>query len=594
MMKLEALPKGFRFRPTDEELVNHYLRLKINGHHSAVGVIPEVDVCKWEPWDLPALSVIKSDDQEWFFFCPRDRKYPNGHRSNRATEAGYWKATGKDRTIKSRKSSPSYPVNANVIGTKKTLVFHRGRAPKGERTNWIMHEYRATEPDLDGTGPGQEDYVLCRLFHKADEKLDDFKYDEVEPTRSSPSTNISSPDEVSSDIFQEPKVQAVHVLNELEGVKKWEDVKKREDEVDYRTPTLAPVLSCASHGSTHSKEGTATKVYESSRLMSKEVKCNPLDNKGVDPLQSFICNDLGNCIGSPFADDFGNDHNGLHFQDGTYEQDASLSELLAVLQKNEDYLCKESASYGHSAATRENLLPWHTDNLDLTGTASCKVIDYDPYGETDKMMVQAQDDPAYYSSYRYAAEENDPLFNKVKDCQQLDNSSFQTLQVKASSSSYTGSGIKIQSRHPRNQPSSMKYGVQGIASRRIRLSIRRGLNSAHYEKSNEASNIEEQESVSLVTEAAPDISLHPWELEGKITSENKVSALTCNRRLKLQVKHAEKIGCSKIASFMRSMVLSTRRNACYLNLYASSIYLVLFLLIVSIAIWKSPSFHEVH
>lgn len=90
-------------------------------------------------------SRLKSRDQEYYFFSVLDKKYGNGARMNRATSQGYWKATGNDRPVRH---------DSRTVGLKKTLVFHSGRAPDGKRTNWVMHEYRLVDEELEKAGAG--------------------------------------------------------------------------------------------------------------------------------------------------------------------------------------------------------------------------------------------------------------------------------------------------------------------------------------------------------------------------------------------------------------------------------------------------------
>ncbi|KAF2286801.1 hypothetical protein GH714_030425 [Hevea brasiliensis] len=149
-----TLPPGFRFYPSDEELVCHYLYKKITNEEVLKGTLVEIDLHTCEPWQLP--EVAKLNANEWYFFSFRDRKYATGFRTNRATTSGYWKATGKDRTVLD-------PATREIVGMRKTLVFYRNRAPNGIKTGWIMHEFRLETPHM----PPKEDWVLCRVFHKS-------------------------------------------------------------------------------------------------------------------------------------------------------------------------------------------------------------------------------------------------------------------------------------------------------------------------------------------------------------------------------------------------------------------------------------------
>ncbi|CAM0955463.1 unnamed protein product [Alopecurus aequalis] len=148
---------GFRFHPTEEELIEFYLRRKVEGRRFNVELITFLDLYRFDPWELPAMAVI--GEKEWFFYVPRDRKYRNGDRPNRVTASGYWKATGADRMIRGENSRP--------IGLKKTLVFYSGKAPKGVRSSWIMNEYRLPPPTTDADLFYKSEISLCRVYKRS-------------------------------------------------------------------------------------------------------------------------------------------------------------------------------------------------------------------------------------------------------------------------------------------------------------------------------------------------------------------------------------------------------------------------------------------
>ncbi|KAK7358684.1 hypothetical protein VNO77_00622 [Canavalia gladiata] len=158
---VSRLPPGFRFQPTDEELVFQYLKCKVFSYPLPASIIPHINVCNFDPWDLPG----NCDEEERYFFSCKEAKYRNGNRMNRTTKCGYWKATGSDKKI----SSSAYN---GIVGIRKTLIFYQGKSPKGSRTGWVLHEYRLLTVETNASNSSQNyvneigDYVLCRLLMK--------------------------------------------------------------------------------------------------------------------------------------------------------------------------------------------------------------------------------------------------------------------------------------------------------------------------------------------------------------------------------------------------------------------------------------------
>ncbi|KAL0331556.1 UNVERIFIED_CONTAM: hypothetical protein Sangu_1701100 [Sesamum angustifolium] len=305
-------------------------------------------------------------------------------------------------------------------------------------------------------------------------------------------------------IFTEPAVLGIEILKEPEDVKMlWKDV------ADTTTAILTPKEINESNIADHSGGKTDREVREEDVYapireipLSNEAAYNQFDDKALDALLSHNYTDSGACIDSPFPDDFGNDPNGLHFQDGTSEQDVSLSELLEGLQNHGSYF-HEQLTGDKTLVAREGQIPGQINAPEHTPITFCRANLCKIRFKTDTEMVQAQGQlsprfqvapSADHLLSHYANEKDDSSVDVVSGS--LDDSFYHSYQIKDSN-------------------------THGTTSRRIRLLMESGSNSISCKESKDASSSEEQESQSLITKDNEDTnktweSQHPEEKRMRI------------------------------------------------------------------------------
>ncbi|XP_015893470.3 NAC domain-containing protein 2-like [Ziziphus jujuba] len=173
--------KGWRFRPTDEELVGYYLLNKITGSTPLPNpsIVHDFDVFgKQEPWEIWNMfrphddHDHDTDPDDLYFFTKPKKTTPKGKRFNRKVGSGTWKGQNSGTEICGY--SESGEANNVVMGLKKRFHYENKQL-KDQDGSWIMFEYcLAGSLEHCITGP-DNDFVLCQIRKKSSSDNDNKK-----------------------------------------------------------------------------------------------------------------------------------------------------------------------------------------------------------------------------------------------------------------------------------------------------------------------------------------------------------------------------------------------------------------------------------
>ncbi|PWA74466.1 NAC domain-containing protein [Artemisia annua] len=135
----DTLEPGYRFCPTDPELIVYYLKPKIETEKRHPNCrYYEVNIYDCSPDGLTAKPEYRSCENKWYFLTWMERKHPNGSRPNRQTRnGGRWKASQARAAVKD--------VTNRVVGSRLSLDYFD---EKKRKTPWLMHEYTTKNPNI--------------------------------------------------------------------------------------------------------------------------------------------------------------------------------------------------------------------------------------------------------------------------------------------------------------------------------------------------------------------------------------------------------------------------------------------------------------
>ncbi|KAK0582076.1 hypothetical protein LWI29_021253 [Acer saccharum] len=160
MAASSRIPMGYKFQPTDEELVSYFLFNKIFAETDD----PFNDVDKFsvregdlygsqdpcDIWNLYGGDNLE-DGKPLYLFTRLKKVSSNGSRISRRVGSGTWAGEDSGDTI----TSQNY-----VVGVKKRFRYENKKSP--DNGAWIMHEF-AVDPTLLRQHQKPDDIVLCRM-----------------------------------------------------------------------------------------------------------------------------------------------------------------------------------------------------------------------------------------------------------------------------------------------------------------------------------------------------------------------------------------------------------------------------------------------